>query len=69
MPQPQVVQHLARIEVGPSEFEKLLVAGTSAQIVATLKAAGYQHVTLDLQGYRRGSINENAAVAGSQKAS
>jgi pyridinium-3,5-biscarboxylic acid mononucleotide sulfurtransferase len=69
IPQPQMPQHLARIEVGPSEFEKLLAPGASARIVTTLKAAGYQHVTLDLQGYRRGSVNESAGAVGSQKAS
>jgi uncharacterized protein len=57
-PRQEMVQHLARIEVGPSEFQKLLNHDAAARIVATLKAAGYHHVTLDLQGYRRGSINE-----------
>ena len=50
--------HLARIEVGPTEMEKFLVNGTSARVAEGLKAAGYSHVTLDLQGYRRGSTNE-----------
>jgi len=27
-------------------------------MVRALKAIGYQHVTLDLQGYRTGSLNE-----------
>ena len=31
---------------------------TSAAIVSELKAAGYRYVTLDLQGYRTGSLNE-----------
>ena len=30
----------------------------SAAIVRALKAAGYRYVTLDLQGYRTGSLNE-----------
>ena len=30
----------------------------SAAIVRALKALGYQYVTLDLQGYRTGSLNE-----------
>jgi uncharacterized protein len=29
-----------------------------AAIVRELKAAGYRYVTLDLQGYRTGSLNE-----------
>jgi pyridinium-3,5-biscarboxylic acid mononucleotide sulfurtransferase len=51
-------QHLARIEVGPAEMVKLLSNGASAKISEALKRIGYAHVTLDLQGYRRGSTNE-----------
>src|ERR1700722_13017118 len=51
---------MARIEVGPVEIEKLLAADISSQVVAALRQAGYLHVTLDLQGYRRGSLNEPA---------
>ena len=52
-------QSLARIEVGPSELPKLLENGASTKIAEALKAIGYAHVTLDLQGYRRGSLNES----------
>jgi uncharacterized protein len=50
--------HLARIEVGPGEMRKLLEDGVSRKVAAALKQIGYAHVTLDLQGYRRGSANE-----------
>ena len=50
--------HLARIEVGPSELPKFLANGTAQRVTEALKQAGYAHVTLDLQGYRRGSTNE-----------
>jgi uncharacterized protein len=50
--------HLARIEVGPAELPKLLVNGLSERVATALKAIGYAHVTVDLQGYRRGSLNE-----------
>ncbi len=50
--------HLARIEVGPAEMRKLLENGISAKVAEALKRIGYAHVTLDLQGYRRGSANE-----------
>lgn len=50
--------HLARIEVGPSELSKFLQNGLSLQVSEHLKTLGYHHVTLDLQGYRRGSGNE-----------
>jgi uncharacterized protein len=50
--------HLARIEVGPGELSKFLTNGTAQRVAEALKQAGYAHVTLDLQGYRRGSTNE-----------
>lgn len=53
-----IVLHLARIEVGPVEMPKFLVNGTSLKVAEALKEVGYAHVTLDLQGYRRGSANE-----------
>src|SRR5882724_9504165 len=49
---------LARIEVGTSELGRLLENGNSARVAEALKEIGYAHVTLDLQGYRRGSLNE-----------
>jgi uncharacterized protein len=49
---------LARIEVGASELPKLLNGDTSARVAEALKQIGYAHVTVDLQGYRRGSLNE-----------
>jgi uncharacterized protein len=52
------VSHLARIEVGVQELPKFLQNRTSAEVAAALKSIGYAHVTLDLQGYRRGSANE-----------
>jgi len=51
-------RHLARIEVGPAELKRLLEDGLSAKVAEALKAVGYSHVTVDLQGYRRGSANE-----------
>jgi pyridinium-3,5-biscarboxylic acid mononucleotide sulfurtransferase len=54
--------HLARIEVGPAELPKLLINGLSERVATALKAIGYAHVTVDLQGYRRGSLNELANV-------
>ena len=50
---------LARIEVGADEMPKLLVDGTFARVAEALRKIGYAHVTLDLQGYRRGSLNES----------
>ena len=55
-------QHLARIEVGPGEMGRLLVDNTARQVAEAIKKLGYAHVTLDLLGYRRGSMNEVMAV-------
>ncbi|HEU0009565.1 MAG TPA: ATP-dependent sacrificial sulfur transferase LarE [Verrucomicrobiae bacterium] len=49
---------LARIEVGPAEMAKFFGGDTAARVASALRAIGYAHVTLDLQGYRRGSANE-----------
>ena len=37
---------------------KFLEDGASAKVAGALRQIGYAHVTLDLQGYRRGSTNE-----------
>lgn len=50
-------QHLARIEVGAAELNKLIGNGLSERVAARLKEIGYAHVTIDLQGYRRGGAN------------
>ena len=63
--QPSTLLHLARIEVGPAEMRKFLENGSSASVAKALKHIGYAHVTLDLQGYRRGSANELIKSAGS----
>jgi len=55
---------LARIEVGPTEIKRLLEENVSSKIAEALKQIGYAHVTLDLQGYRRGGVNETIALTG-----
>jgi len=49
---------LARIEIARDEMPSALEADTAAAIVRSLKAVGYRYVSLDLQGYRMGSLNE-----------
>jgi uncharacterized protein len=49
---------LARVEIGREEMARALEPEIGAAIVRELKAAGYRYVTLDLQGYRTGSLNE-----------
>ncbi len=49
---------LARIEIGRAELPRALQPEVAAALVRELKAAGYRYVTIDLQGYRTGSLNE-----------
>ena len=49
---------IARIEIARDEMARALEPEVAAAMVRALKAIGYQHVTLDLQGYRTGSLNE-----------
>jgi len=49
---------MARIEVGEEELPRLLDTAFRQRVVARLKTIGFLYVTLDLQGYRTGSMNE-----------
>ena len=49
---------LARVEIARDEMSRALEPEIAAAIVRELKAVGYRYVTLDLQGYRLGSLNE-----------
>ena len=49
---------LARIEIALSEFDRLCEKDTRDAVVQRFKAAGFNYVSLDLQGYRTGSMNE-----------
>lgn len=46
---------LCRVEIGTDEFDKLLDSEVRAAVFHGVRAAGYKHVTLDLQGYTTGS--------------
>jgi uncharacterized protein len=48
----------ARIEVNPEEFGRLMNGQARARLVSGLKKLGYSYITLDLEGYRTGSLNE-----------
>jgi pyridinium-3,5-biscarboxylic acid mononucleotide sulfurtransferase len=47
-----------RIEVGKDEIQRLLNGNLREQIVSEIKKLGFKYVTLDLEGYRTGSMNE-----------
>ena len=49
---------IARLELGQDEIARALEPGMSATIDRELRALGYAHVTVDLRGYRLGSLNE-----------
>jgi uncharacterized protein len=49
---------LARLEIDRAEMVRALEPEVNATIVRELKALGYKYVSLDLQGYRTGSLNE-----------
>jgi uncharacterized protein len=49
---------LARLEIARDEMARVLDPSVNQMLVSRLKAVGYQYVSLDLQGYRTGSLNE-----------
>ena len=49
----------ARIEVEPQFIAKVAESPLREEVVAALKDVGFTHVSLDLQGYRTGSMNED----------
>ncbi len=49
---------LARVEIAPEEMPRALASDMAAAMAGGLKAAGFTYVTLDLEGYRQGSLNE-----------
>ena len=48
----------ARLEIGPQEFGRLFDTALREKIVSHFKTLGFAYITLDLQGYRTGSMNE-----------
>lgn len=49
---------LARIELLPEDFSRILDESTRTKIYDSLKDYGFSYVSLDLRGYRTGSMNE-----------
>ncbi len=56
---------IARIEVAAEEVARLAQPEVAARVVARFKGLGYLYVTLDLEGYRRGSLDSVGQVANS----
>jgi uncharacterized protein len=49
---------LARIEIDPSELARALDPQMARALVAAIKPLGFRFVSLDLEGYRTGALNE-----------
>ncbi|MBQ6666429.1 MAG: hypothetical protein IJM68_12680, partial [Synergistaceae bacterium] len=55
---------MARIEILPEDFGKILSEDTRTRIYDALKGYGFSYVALDMKGYRTGSMNETITKEG-----
>jgi uncharacterized protein len=53
---------LVRIEVAPDELDRALNLEMARRLTSIFKNLGFQYITLDLEGYRQGSLNEVLTV-------
>ncbi len=53
---------IVRIEIAPDELPRALDLDMTRKLTAIFKRLGYKYVTLDLEGYRQGSLNEVLAA-------
>jgi uncharacterized protein len=58
---------LARVEVDPAELPRALDPQIAERIVALLKPLGFRWVSLDLEGYRTGSLNAVLQISDARK--
>jgi pyridinium-3,5-biscarboxylic acid mononucleotide sulfurtransferase len=49
---------IVRLEIAPEEMAKALTLEMAQRFTAVFKPLGFKYVTLDLEGYRQGSLNE-----------
>lgn len=59
--------NIARIEILPAEFEKIVQYDIASEIETYFKELGFLYVTLDLGGYRTGSMNKTLSEADEKK--
>jgi len=57
---------LARIEVPVAALEELTDPDVRTQVVETFRGLGFRYVTLDLQGFRSGSLNDSLPIVSLQ---
>ncbi|MBN1865868.1 ATP-dependent sacrificial sulfur transferase LarE [Candidatus Sumerlaeota bacterium] len=55
-------ESVARIELLPAEIPRLLDSAMREEVTRALKEIGFRYATLDLQGYRTGSLNEGLGL-------
>jgi len=58
---------IARIEIHIEDIEKATLEPNRSKIVEKLKSLGFKYVTVDLQGFRSGSLNESLTEQEKQK--
>ena len=51
-------EELVRIEIAKDELARALTPGMASAFTEIFKRLGFKYVTLDLEGYRQGSLNE-----------
>ena len=49
---------MARIELMPQDFERFMKDDVRTRVATEFKGFGFSYVTLDIQGFRSGSMNE-----------
>ena len=54
---------IARIEIGTEDFSKMFAGDFYREVNAKCKEIGFTYVTLDLGGYRMGSMNDGIRKA------
>lgn len=54
----RVHDELARLEIAPNEMERAMKLNVAEKLAEKFREIGFKYVTLDLQGYRSGSMNE-----------
>lgn len=60
-------ENLARIELLPDELPRIFEDGLNLQVTKKLREVGFPYVTVDMAGYRTGSMNEVIARAGASE--
>jgi uncharacterized protein len=54
----RVHDELARLEIAPEEMERALNLNIAQKLAEKFRRLGFKYVTLDLNGYRSGAMNE-----------